>query len=97
MRKKTKTKIKKLAKQTLAEKWYPIQKGSTKHKKWHKCSFCIDTKKKNGISLEVKDFCANCYIYQISPVLCEDISNQNTNEIISRLEQLAEFGEIKDE
>ena len=84
--------IKKLAKKSLEEKWYPIQKiprPLTYMDLDHDCAFCYDAKIRDK-----KNPCKVCYISKMTPNICNDMSVNNVDKVIKLLEQLAENGEI---
>jgi len=91
MKKKDIKKIKKLAKKTLEEKWYPIQKG-VNISLANDCAFCREAHKRAG---KKANSCDVCYIPEMKVDICMIMNRYNTMEVIELLEQLAEFGEIK--
>lgn len=86
MIKKDKKRIKKLAKESLENKWYKIRDGKDGISISDDCSFCKDN---NG------NGCHWCYIERIEPDFCLFIVNHTTEYIIDFLEQLAKYGELK--
>jgi len=92
MDKKDKEIIKKLAKKSLKEKWYPIIKGEKEALRINDyCAFCDYIDEKDGI-------CKDCYINRLIPDFCLEIDEHySPKEIVNILEQLAKFGELKDD
>lgn len=91
--------IKKLAKKSLKEKWYPLREGDDTIDKRIDCSFCFDVEERRKI-IERKteeEYCAICYIEILIPCFCYDIDERSIEETIAVLEKLAEYGELKNE
>ncbi len=91
MKRKDRKIIKKLAKETLKKKWYPIQKGFNLISFADDCAFCREAGKR---ALDA-NICDICYIPEMKVDICMIMNKYNTREVIELLEQLAEFGEIK--
>ncbi len=84
-----KERIKELAKESLEDKWYPIQRGKM-FALSSDCAFCSDAKRRdhNGTC------CSVCYIPKMTIDICNIMDSHNVDEVIELLEQLAENGEI---
>ncbi len=80
-----KKKIKKLAKESLEDKWYPLKRGDKGISVRDGCAFCKNIKKKG---------CKSCYIEKIEPNFCMFLSEKDIDYIIKFLEQLTKFGEL---
>ncbi len=87
-----KERIKELAKKSLEEKWYLIQKIPrllTYMDLDDDCAFCYDANIRDK-----KNPCKVCYISKMTPNICNTMSINNADKVIKLLEQLAENGEI---
>lgn len=80
-----KDKIKKLAKESLEDKWYPLKRGDKGVHISDSCAFC-------------KEFgdCRNCYIEKTIPGFCFNIPKENIDNVINFLEHLVKFGGVKE-
>ena len=81
--------IKRLAKESLEKKWYPLRRGDDKVHISDDCAFCIDARERDESSI-----CSTCYLSSMEPDICKGITLDNIEETILSLEQLAEFGEL---
>ena len=93
--------IKRLAKETLEKKWYPINAGKdicfTSE-----CSFCHDKEERDRSEPDIEiytAFCTGCLIQKYNNKICDIIKlKMNTKDIayiITQLEQLAEKGVLE--
>ena len=90
-----KKRIKKLAKKSLKEKWYPIRDGKKGVNRGDDCAFCIDANKRSGNKKHPRrGACSVCYCPRF---ICNQIGGKNDVGIdttIKRLEQLARKGKL---
>ncbi len=88
--------IKRLAKETLEKKWYPLSKETGYISANDPCCFCQDKKERHP---ENKNFCKGCLILKYDMHICNIIdggmSTEDVEYIVSQLEQLAEKGKLK--
>lgn len=87
----SKRKIKKLAKETLKNKWYLIRDGENIGFS-SDCAFCHDARERAKYK---QSACAICYIPKMSIDICHQIPKISVESIIELLEQLAKHGQIK--
>jgi len=80
---------KRLAKETLMGKWYPISEGED-IKPTKKCSFCYDAMMKEYDNDENDGYCVCCLIYQYG-CICENINVAMTGEGIENIVHLLEI------
>lgn len=99
MTRKDKKIIKKLAIESLKDKWYPLREGNCTTNIGDSCSFCVNTKEKRKIIKRKteEDHCAICYIEMLVPNFCYDLGGRGIDEVIEVLEKLAKYGKLKDE
>lgn len=89
--------IKRLAKKSLEEKWYPLDIDKAKLEEWvSNCAFCVDGKVRQ-YNNEFR--CKRCYLNDLP--ICDSIDEwhkeKDKSVIIKALEELAETGKLSKE
>ena len=81
--------IKKLAKESLENKWYPILRDKENAPSPNdRCAFCHFINKTGGS-------CQICYIERLIPDFCVDILDKySIADVVRILEQLVKFGDL---
>lgn len=93
----SKKEIKRLARKSLEEKWYPIDEKAYNINSWTgDCPFCVDAKERTKGEGSI---CNVCYITNLP--ICYTIGDwydrHNKKVVVKALEELAETGELSDE
>lgn len=88
--------IKRLAKESLNEKWYPIQKGLSSDRAGN-CAFCDDLEQRRFKTPRKTDddYCSICYLDIIEPHYCNNIGEKSIVEVIRFLQHLKRYGRVK--
>ncbi len=86
--------IKELAKETLKEKWYPIQKREITSGFGDSCCFCTDSRENSNVSGCEKWLLLKYKYDFICGEVWDNITTEEIDWVIGYLEELAKTGEL---